>query len=107
MAYEHLRKEIAKLGESVPGGYETYNSDGQPVIQSAMDGLDWYMWATTVLREGKPAEKEKLRAQLAASTGADSGGGCVYQLVAACDYEAIEAAPGGPNSAPGPTETRA
>jgi hypothetical protein len=83
MAYENLRKEIAKLGESVPGAYKTFNSDGQPVIQSDLPALEWFEWATALLRSsGRKAEKAELRAQLAASTGVDGDGGYLYQAVA-------------------------
>jgi hypothetical protein len=86
MSYENIRKEIANLADELPKGYTTFDAHGQPVIKSEMDGLDWFMWAFTLLRSpGCRQEKAKLRDQLGRSTGDDNGGGRIYELIAAMD----------------------
>jgi|SRR5580658_6378432 hypothetical protein len=82
--YENVRKEIAKLAEELPKGYGTFDADGKPVIKSELDGLDWYMWATNLLRsKGKKKEKALLISQLVRSEGQDNGGGSLYEMVLA------------------------
>jgi hypothetical protein len=84
MAYENLRKEIAKLSEGVPGGYKTFDADGKVVISSDLPALHWFRWAIELLRSpGRQAEKAELRAQLEASTGEDGDHGHLYEVIAA------------------------
>jgi hypothetical protein len=84
--YDNVRREIAKLAEELPKGYGTFDSNGKPVIVSQLDGLDWFSWATNLLRaRGRAKEKAALRAQLSRSSGDDNGGGRIYELVAALD----------------------
>jgi hypothetical protein len=90
--YENVRKEIAKLADELPKGYTTFDSDGLPVIQSEMGGLDWFGWATELLNSpGRRAEKARLRDQLERSVGADNGGGRLYEVVAAMATGPVEA----------------
>lgn len=91
MAYEHLRKEIAKLGESVPGGYKTFDRDGNVVIDSQLPAREWYVGATELFRSpGRKAEKAKLLAQMENSEGADNQGGRLYEFVAAVYCGSLE-----------------
>ncbi len=84
MAYENLRKEIAKLGETVPHEYQTFDADRKVVINSPLPSLAWYEWATELLgSRGREAEKRALREQLENSEGLDSCGGHLYELIAA------------------------
>jgi hypothetical protein len=74
------------LEESMPRGYGTFDVNDNPVIVSSLDGLDWYGWATKLLtsrERGAEAERKKLRAQLAISYGPDTGGGVLYEVIAA------------------------
>lgn len=81
-----IATRIRILEERAPQGYTTFDIDGRPVIQSAMDGLDWYESAIALLRSrGRDAEKAALRAQLARSRGDDNGGGRLYELIDALD----------------------
>lgn len=86
-----IETRIRILEERAPKGYGTFDAEGRPVIQSDMDGLDWYMWALELLQSrGRKAEKEKLRAQLAASVDADNAGGRLYELVASFDAGTVD-----------------
>jgi hypothetical protein len=79
-----IEARLRALEEQAPKGYKTFDADGQPVIQSEMDGLDWYMWATNLLRsKGKKKEKALLISQLVRSEGQDNGGGSLYEMVLA------------------------
>jgi hypothetical protein len=94
--YENVRKEIARLADELPKGYGTFDAKGQPVIQSDMAALDWYTSAVELLKSrGRKAEKERLRAQLAASTGDDNGGGRLYELAAVLDCGPVKCERGG------------
>lgn len=98
-----IEMRLQALEKSVPRGYGTFNADSQPVIQSDLSALEWMAWTSALLRSrGREAEKAKLRAQLAASTGADGDGGYLYQVAAAMARGPV----GGPGSALGHTETR-
>jgi hypothetical protein len=99
-----IEMRLQALEKSVPRGYETFNADSQPVIQSDLPALEWIAWTSALLRSRAcEAEKAKLRAQLAASRGADGDGGYLYQVVAVMAYGPVA----GPDSALGPTEARA
>lgn len=83
MAYENLRREIAKLGENVPGNYQTFDADRKVVVNSLLSALEWQQWAVALLTSrGREAEKADLRSQLDRTQGLDNCGGYLYQVVA-------------------------
>jgi hypothetical protein len=84
MRYQSLRKRISELSKNVPQGYATYDSNGRPVIQSALRGLEWFAWATSLLRsKGCLTEKSELLWKLRVSVGPDNSGGNLYEFLCA------------------------
>jgi hypothetical protein len=86
-----IENRLQALEESTPSGYTTFDTEGKPVIQAHLPALEWMQWATKLLQSrGRDAEKAELRRQLARSTGADAGGGHMYQLVSALCVGPVE-----------------
>lgn len=79
-----IENRLKALEECAPQGYRTYDANGAVVIQSDLDGLSWYVWATNVIRgKGNPKQKALLISQLMRSEGQDNAGGSLYELILA------------------------
>jgi hypothetical protein len=79
-----LQRRIAAIVARRPKGYEAYDGEGQPTIQSDLPPLDWVTSAMDLFRsKGRQAEKAALRARLERSEGPDNGGGRLYEIAAA------------------------
>jgi len=86
----NIEARLRALEEGTPGGYRTFDDDGNVVISSALPAGDWFAAALELLRsKGRRAEKEALRAALERSSGPDNTRGRLYEMVAALDV-AIE-----------------
>jgi hypothetical protein len=80
----NLESRLRTLEDSTGKGYTTVDPAGRPVIDSNLDAMRWFQWATALLaRPGCDEEKKLPRDQLARSSGKDGDGGHLYELVEA------------------------
>ncbi len=79
----NFETRLRALEDSIPRGYEAYDAEGKPTIQSDLPALEWYAKAMDLLNsKGRSAEKQELRTQLEHTVGLDNGGGRFYELLA-------------------------
>jgi len=69
-----LKKRMEVLESSVPKGFTTYDANGEPVIESDLDSMEWYLSAVRLFESrGREAEKKQMRAQLKRSVSSNAG----------------------------------
>jgi hypothetical protein len=91
----NIESRLRALEESTPGGYKTFDRNGNVVINSLLPALGWMQAAEALLASrGNEGDKAALREQLERSEGPDSGRGYLYQLVAALACGPVETSQG-------------
>lgn len=85
----NIEGRIKALEEGTPGGYRTFDENGNVVIDSRLPALEWYQAACQLLRSRKEQAKVELRSQLARSVRA-ADGGRLFEVVAALAYGPME-----------------
>jgi hypothetical protein len=78
----NLQGRLTALEESTPGGYQTFDRDGNIVIDSPLPAGKWFTAALDLLRNGSPEERTILKGQLRRSCRA-RGGGHLWEVVLA------------------------
>lgn len=76
----NLQGRLTALEESTPGGYQTFDRDGNIVIDSPLPAGKWFLAALDLLERGTTEEKAVLKNQLKRSCRARDGGH-LYELV--------------------------
>ena len=60
----NLQGRLTALEESTPGGYQTFDRDGNIVIDSPLPAGKWFLAALDLLERGTTEEKAVLKNQL-------------------------------------------
>jgi len=70
----NLGARLEELEQVTPGGYRTFDTDGNIVIDSPLPPLEWFSAALNQLSNGSLEEREILKSQLRRSVRARDGG---------------------------------
>jgi hypothetical protein len=70
----NLENRVRMLEEGTPGGYRTFDRDGNVVIDSLLPAREWFLAAQDLLRNGTRDERAAFKDQLRRSHRATDGG---------------------------------